>query len=205
MPSTDALLELTPYVTSWTGEQQPRPALVERAGRLAYPTEDLYDRDRNGVLWSRTPLRPGRGRPDFGKVHPLRQRRAMADLLCQVCSQPADRDADGVLWLLPDFREDWAGWPTRMAAIEPPVCLGCVQLSVRYCPALRDGAAAIRVRNSTIVGAYGALYRPGPVGPMPIGIETVAYDDPRIRWVLAERLVRELGESVIVPLEAPTR
>ncbi|MPZ83173.1 MAG: hypothetical protein GEV28_23380 [Actinophytocola sp.] len=204
MRSAEPLLEVTPYVTSWTGEQEPRSALVERAGRLAYPMDSLYDRDRNGVLWSRTPLRPGHGRPDFGRVHPLRQRRAMADLLCQVCAQPADRDEDGVLWLLPDFQDDWAGWPTRMAAVEPPVCLGCVRVSVRYCPALRKGAVAVRVRDSTVVGVYGALYRPGPLGPVPVGVDTVAYDDPRTRWVRAERLVRELGDSTIVPLETLT-
>ncbi|HEY0690949.1 MAG TPA: hypothetical protein VGD71_18165 [Kribbella sp.] len=204
MRSSDALLELTPYVTSWTGEQEPRLALVEREGRLAYPKEGLDDRDRNGVLWSRAPLCPGRGRPDFAKVHPLRQRRAMAHLLCQVCGQPADSDEDGVLWLLPDFQNDWAGWPARMAAVEPPVCLGCVRVSVRYCPALRKGAVAVRVRNSTVVGVYGALYRPGPLVPVPVGIDTVPYDDPRVRWVQAERLVRELGESKIVPLETLT-
>lgn len=129
----------------------------------------------------------------------MRQRRAMADLLCQVCGGPADRDADGVLWLLPDFRDDWVGWPARMAAVEPPVCLACVRVSVRYCPALRSGAAVIRVRHSTVVGVHGALYRPGPLGPVAVGIETVAYGDPRARWVRASRLVRELGESVIIP------
>lgn len=128
----------------------------------------------------------------------------MADLLCQVCGKPADRDEDGVLWLLPDYRDDWPGWPTRMAAVEPPICLACVRPSVRLCPALRKGAVTVRVRNSTIVGVYGALYRPGPLGPVPIGIETVAYHDPRARWVQAERLVRELGETRIVPLETLT-
>jgi hypothetical protein len=51
---------------------------------------------------------------------------------------------------------------------------------------------------------YGALYRPGPLCPVPVGIDAVPYDDPRIRWVQAERLVRELGESTIVPLETLT-
>jgi hypothetical protein len=83
-------------------------------GGIAYQDETLADRDRNGVLWHRTPFIPGQGRPDFGRVHPLRQRRTMQRLLCQVCAGPANTTEDGVLWLLKDHRGDWPAWPDGM-------------------------------------------------------------------------------------------
>ena len=118
-------------------------ALVERrGGGIAYLDETLADRDRNGVLWFRTPFRPGQGRPEFGRVHPLRQRRTMLRLLCQVCAGPADRTDDGVLWLLQDHRDDWPSWPDGMGVTEPPICLPCVRTSVRLCPSAEEGRCA---------------------------------------------------------------
>jgi len=199
--SPDALMEVTPYVAAWSEELLTMPALVERGGRIAYPREGVYDRDRFGVLWARTQLRPGRGRPDFARVHPLRQRHAMADLLCQVCARPADSSENGMLWLLTDRRGDWPGWPAGAATLEPPVCLMCALVSLRYCPALRAGAVAVRVRTSQVIGVYGVLYRLGPLQPTAVGVETVRYADPRVRWVVAERLARELGECTVEPAE----
>jgi len=204
MPSPEALLEVTPYVAAWSEEQAPMPTLVERAGRIAYQREGLFDRDRHGALWARTPMRPGKGRPDFARVHPLRQRRAMEKLLCQVCAKPADRSEEGTLWLLIDRRGDWPDWPAAAAVLEPPVCLLCALVSLRYCPALRESAVAVRVRTSHVIGVYGVLYKPGPLHPVPVGVETVRYSDPRVRWVQAERLARELSECTVKPAEAIT-
>src|SRR3989442_68826 len=101
-----------PYVATWSEERDLPFEVVNRDGRgIAYADEISADRDIHGVLWHRTYSRPRRGRPEFGNVHSLRQRRAMRRLLCQVCGGPADRTQDGVLWLLPDHREDWPGWP----------------------------------------------------------------------------------------------
>ncbi|WP_130799529.1 hypothetical protein [Streptomyces otsuchiensis] len=91
---------VVPYITQWSQEGKPQPQLVIRRGRLAFATERTYDRDEHGILWTRSPSQPGKGRPQYGKVHPLRQRIAMTRLLCQVCGKPADRNHDGVLWLL---------------------------------------------------------------------------------------------------------
>jgi hypothetical protein len=136
---------VVPYVTTWSTEKGPASVLVERpGGGIGYRDETLADRDRHGVLWWRTPCRPGDGRPEFGKVHPLRQRRAMLRLLCQVCAGPADQSADGVLWLLKDHRGDWPSWPHGMGVTEPPICAPCVTTSSRLCPALRRGAVAVR-------------------------------------------------------------
>lgn len=167
---------------------------------VGYADELLGDRDARGVLWQRPAVRHGVGRPEFGKVHPLRQRRAMRQLLCQVCAGPADRNDNGVLWLLRDFRNDWAGWPEGMACTEPPVCLPCVAVSLRLCPALRRGAAAVRVREFEVAGVRGALHRKGTFAPVAVEDVNLAYDDPDTRWVVASALIRELRGCTFVPL-----
>jgi hypothetical protein len=70
-----ALLQrgLVPYITTWSTEET-LPTTVIAAHRrpgIAYADETLDDRDEHGILWLRTPSSPGRGRPLFGKVHPL--------------------------------------------------------------------------------------------------------------------------------------
>lgn len=192
---------VVPYVTEWSAECEPPFVVVEHAGRgIAYADESLVDRDQAGVLWFRTPSRPGVGRPIFGRVHPLRQRRAMQRLLCQVCAGPADRTDDGVLWLMRDFRDDWPDWPNRMGETEPPVCRPCARLSLRLCPSMRKGAVLVRARRYPVAGVHGLLYsggrRPVPVGPL-----TASLDDPAVRWVRAARLVRELHGCALVDIE----
>lgn len=190
-----------PYVTAWSAEQDPPVVLVERpgVGGIAYQDETVADRDSDDVLWFRTPFRLGQGRPTFGRVHPLRQRRTMQRLLCQVCAGPADCTEDGVLWLLKDHREDWPSWPDGMGVTEPPICVPCVRVSLRLCPALRKGAAVVRAGSFMVAGVHGTLYRSGSklaaVGPA-----TVAYEDPAIQWVRAVSLVRELRDCAIIPL-----
>ena len=198
-----ALIPYTPYITSWSEEREPAAQLIEQPGRgIAYRDEVVTDRDSRGVLWYRASSRHGHGQPLFAKVHPLRQRRAMHRLLCNVCAKPADQTDQGVLWLLRDFREDWPGWPERMGATEPPVCAPCVRVASRLCPALRKGAVAVRVGHAPIAGVRGALYRSGSgLVPEPMGEITVAYEDPRIRWVRAMNLVRELLDCTIVSLD----
>lgn len=165
---------------------------------IAYADETITDRDRNGVLWCRVGISPGHGRPDFGRVHPQRQRRTMLRLLCQVCGGPADQTEQGVLWLIRDFRDDWPGWPNKMGVTEPPICLPCVRTSLDRCPALHKGAVTIRARRYPVAAARGALH----AGPELTYAEsaTVALDDPKIRWLRAISLVRELNDCTIVSL-----
>ncbi|HEV2783870.1 MAG TPA: hypothetical protein VGX25_31170 [Actinophytocola sp.] len=192
-----------PYVTTWTTEQPLPTEVIARPGSgIAYADETLGDRDGNGVLWQRMASRPGRGRPEFGKVHPLRQRRAMRRLLCGICAGPPDRTEQGVLWLVRDFRNDWPGWPERMAATEPPVCLPCARRSVRVCPALRLGAVAVRVGRSAVAGVYGVRYQAGNPLPIAVADAVVAFDDPAIGWVCAAQLVRELRDCTVLDWEA---
>lgn len=190
-----------PYVTAWSGEREPSCQLIERRGAgIGYADEIPTDRDEHGILWYRTLSRPGVGRPLFGDVNSLRQRRAMQRLLCQVCGGPADRNEDGVLWLLRDHREDWTGWPESMGAVEPPVCLPCVSVSVRLCPALRGNAVVVRVREFPIVGVRGALYR-GGCSPVAVAHTVLGFDDPAARWIRAVGLVRQLRGCTIGALE----
>lgn len=197
----DARRIFAPYVTAWSEEKPPPRVIVERPGvGIAYADETITDRDSNGVLWHRLPSRPGAGRPLFGKVHTPRQRRAMRKLLCQVCAGPADQTDDGVLWLLKDHRDDWPNWPEMMGVTEPPVCVECVRLSVRLCPALRHGAALVRARRYPVAGVSGDLYACDPT-PVVVGDINVSFDDPAIRWVLAMNLARELHDCRILDLE----
>ncbi|ANZ36956.1 hypothetical protein BBK82_13615 [Lentzea guizhouensis] len=192
---------IAPYITTWSAEQEIPSRVVERPGYgVGYADELLGDRDAHGVLWQRPAVRHEAGRPEFGKVHPLRQRRAMRKLLCQVCAGPANQNDDGVLWLLRDFQGDWPNWPEGMACTEPPVCVPCVAISLRLCPALRRGAVAVRVRASEVAGVRGALYRRGVFGPVAAQDVNLAYDDPSIRWVVASALIRELRGCTLVPL-----
>jgi hypothetical protein len=118
-----------------------------------------------------------------------------------VCGEPADRDADGaVLWLWKDHRDDWCDWPDGMLSTEPPVCLSCVGLAARLCPALRHGAVAMRVGEFPIAGVYGTYYRRGPRGPVPVRVANVDYTNPYIGWVQADHLVRQLWDCTLVEL-----
>jgi hypothetical protein len=189
---------LAPYISAWSTEELLPCLFTEVPGRgVAYVDEQVTDRDEHGVLWARMSWAPGQGRPVFGQVHPLRHRQVMRRLRCQVCNSPADKTGDGMLWLLPDHREDWPGWPNRMATTEPPVCLPCVRVAVRACPALRRGAVAVRADWYPVVAVRGGLYVDGRV-PQVIGDELIALHDSRIRWVLAHNLVRELHDCTLI-------
>lgn len=193
---------VAPYVTSWSEEETVASRVVVRpGGGIAYADERVLDRDEHGVLWSRTPWSPGVGRPVFGRVHPVRQRRAMQRLLCQVCAGPADRDGGGVLWLLKDHREDWPGWPNQMGVTEPPVCRACVRLSVRVCPALRRGAVTVRAGSFPVAGVNGVLHQMRNRVPVAVGQAMVTFDDPLVRWVRAAHLVRWLDDCTVVPID----
>jgi len=89
-----------------------------------------------------------------------------------------------------------------MGVSEPPVCVPCVRLSIRVCPALRNGAVAIRARSYPIAGVNGVLYRCKRLVPAAVGQVMVEYGDPRTRWIRAAHLIRRLSDCVIVPLES---
>jgi hypothetical protein len=189
---------VVPYITMWSGEDDLQNQVQALPGHgIRYVDEVATDRDTHNILWYRTASRPGQGRPIFGQVNSLRQRRAMRRTLCQVCGGSPDVNDQGVLWLLQDHREDWPGWPTRMAVTEPPICLPCAKTTIRLCPALRKSAVAVRVKQAKLAGVHGVRYAPDA---RPINDALVEFRDPNARWVVARNLVRELQECRIVPI-----
>jgi hypothetical protein len=167
---------------------------------IAYADETPADRDRDGVLWTRKPNRHGEGRPQFGDVHSVRQRRAMRRLLCQVCGHPADRTAEGVLWLLPDYYAEAEGWPEDYDLAEPPICRACVPVATRLCPALRKGYLGIRARNAPVCGVRGVVYQPARPAPVMLKDYLIRYDNSTIRWTVADQLLRTLRDCTPVDL-----
>jgi hypothetical protein len=198
-----------PYVATWTGEQALTTGIIGLGGQgIGYADETSVDRDRDGVLWIRMSLRPGHGRPLYNQMHPLRQRRAMHRLLCQVCAGPADQTEDGHLWLLTDHRQDWAGWPEGSANPFPPVCLACAHLSAQLCPPLRRGFVAVRA-HSEPHGVVGVQFQtdypfPGLRLAEDDGGIPVVYADPVLRWTLATQLTRTLHGCALVNLDQLT-
>ncbi|SFL47001.1 hypothetical protein SAMN05192584_11983 [Streptomyces pini] len=193
--------DVVPYITAWSGEQRLTPAVIATARGIAYPDEVPLDRDADGALWVRRALHPGRGRPRYSRVHPQRQRRAMARLLCQICGSPADRDEHGVLWLLEDDRADWAGWPEGLVTVHPPVCLPCAPKAAGLCPHLRGtGAVAVRVRDSSLDGVHGQTHRLHNGRLVPDRQIVVLYEQPEIRWTLAAQAARNLNGCTLVDL-----
>ncbi|MBM9510463.1 hypothetical protein ITX44_39060 [Streptomyces sp. KK5PA1] len=190
-----------PYVVRWSGEQDGAVPVVVRRDRrgIGYGDERAFDRDERGVLWSRTPSEPGRGRPEFGKVHSLRQRLAMAGLRCQVCGGPADRTADGALWLI-DARDDEL-LSEREETFHPPLCRPCAHRSVRACPHLRSGVIPVRVRAFAPSGVSGVLYAPAGLTAQPVETGTFRFGDPRLPWVRAHQLLMQLADFFVVDLD----
>ncbi|WP_328917075.1 MULTISPECIES: hypothetical protein [unclassified Streptomyces] len=202
------LTDRVPFIAAWSSETEAaQPAVTMRRGRLAYLNERPYDRDSSGILWRRVPSMPGKGRPQYGKVHFLRQRLAMDGLLCQVCGGPARKDAtnDGLLWLLGEDPDDRSSWPTEMVTGHPPVCLSCAWLSVRACPHLRHQYAAVRVRRFSPSGVHGVLYRPSYPNPVPHEVGGLDFGDARTAWMQAAQLMMRLDEFTLVDLEAEYR
>jgi hypothetical protein len=194
-----------PYIGSWTGEELPPATVVRRAiGGIAYADETLIDRDKWDVLWMRTATRIGAGRPLFSKLHPYRQRRAMLRLLCQVCAQPADRNEQGHLWLLPEQPSYGPGWPEEVPVTHPPLCLPCARLSVRMCPALRPTYIAVRA-HSRVCGVSGIRvqlgYRSLQLAPKDAEDDIVYHEDSAIRWTLATQRARSLHGCTFVDLD----
>jgi hypothetical protein len=202
--ASGTVADAVPYITLWSTERTAKARVVHRHGGIAYVQERPGDRDRHGVLWTRVTSRPGEGRPEFGKVHARRQRRAMRLLLCQVCGGPADRNADGVLWLVGEDQGQRASWPDPLLTAHPPVCVRCAVRSVGVCPHLRRQQVALRVHDFDVVGVRGTLYRPALPDPVKVAAVGVALDDPRIRWMRAGQILVNLRVFSLTSLDALT-
>jgi hypothetical protein len=194
-----------PYAVPWTGETFNARTLTVRADRtgLCYRDEKPADRDQHGVLWARRRHAPGDGRPKFGKMHPVRQRRAMRALLCQVCGSPASRTSRG--WLFVMLRPDSSETDQVEGSLctKPPICELCAQLALRHCPELTD-PVAVRVRKPRIWGVLGDQYAAAGSGGGITHIPTDGYlpygQATAARWFVASQLVLELTRCTPAPL-----
>ncbi|GAA1668947.1 hypothetical protein GCM10009680_05700 [Streptomyces yatensis] len=204
-PQYFAGTERVPYIAPWTGENAPLGAITTRHRRggvgIGYADEyGIADR-RRGALWIRVPVKRGAGAPLLGRVHALRQRQAMAHMLCQYCGRPADDRSDGrYVFLLQAAVGRLITDGERTAT--PPACGGCVAEAVRG-RSLRSGYVAVLVEDVTAWGVAGIVYTPDPVKPVPSTAEQftlVAYDDPRLPWTLACREVVALHGCTVVDL-----
>ena len=194
-----------PYIATWSAEQTlPARVVHHSLIGIAYAGEMPGDRDENGILWRRVTSHQGQGQPLFGKVHSARQRRAMLEMRCQVCGEPADRTDEGTLWILQDRRADWPRWPENLQAVEPPICLPCARLSRKLCPALRKGAVTVRVGHAPVSGVYGVRYQQGDPFPEAVEDTIVSFTAADARWIVAGQLVRQLFKCAVVDLDAIT-
>ncbi|MET9729215.1 hypothetical protein ABZZ79_00690 [Streptomyces sp. NPDC006458] len=195
--------DVVPFIAAWSGEQQlAREVVYSGQGGIAYADETPEDRDQYGVLWNGRSLARGAGRPEYGNVHPERQRIAMQYLLCQVCGHTADRDDRGVLWVVEDHRGEWDRWPEGLMTTHPPLCVPCARKAVEVCPHLVDSSIAIRVIGSEVCGVHGRIWSSSPFGrPVRKDVkEVVTFGSPAARWVTAGQLVRSLHGCTFVNL-----
>lgn len=202
MPGTSSpvtsVVRGVPYIATWSGERTCNTTLTHQAKGLTFFDPRCDDRDRADVLWSRKAERLGRGKAQFAGVHPRRQRRAMQDLLCQVCGRSADVNDLGVLWLEPITPEA----PLRGEMTHPPVCVPCAVGAMRSCPRLRrTGAHVLRVRHPKPWGVHGVLYCPALNGTLhPEEAVEVSYWDSEAQWVLATQMITTLDGATPVDL-----
>ncbi|MDT0453776.1 hypothetical protein [Streptomyces hesseae] len=208
-----------PYITLRQYEREVlSPLKVRRDGRgICYVNEQPPDRDRHGVLWMRylqaldidgMPV----GVPEWSQTHPVRQRRASQQLLCQVCSLPARAD-DGCFFLEVCSGENGlpAEWPEGHVTTEPPLCPACLPTEAEQRRQLAGLGQAVVVMAATPrpYGVAGVLFSAAPSGRRRVALEetigdVVPYGDSRIGWMLASRLALRLTDVRVVPPDSLT-
>lgn len=126
----------------------------------------------------------------------------MTRQLCQVCAQPASRDADGILWIISENPHRPDTWTDPLVTTHPPICAPCASRSAQLCPHLRRDSATtvLRVRDFEIAGVHGALYYPGIPEPVKVGV--AFYGEPASRWVRAGQLAACLTDYTIATIPA---
>ena len=88
-------------------------------------------RHAEGRLALHAPELPGTGRPMFLNPHPVRQRRAMALMLCDICAKPL---RNRTKHLLSPGRYVVVGDRALRGYQEPCVCADCLPLARQWCP-----------------------------------------------------------------------
>ncbi|MER6529177.1 hypothetical protein [Streptomyces sp. NPDC001508] len=186
---------VVPYIAGWSEERLLSCPIVRRrvVPGIAYADETPYDRDSFGVLWARYALRPKRrrGNLQLRNVHPYRQRRAMLNMMCQVCSRMPPDPHGPHLFLL---RDSCGAVREGERTTSPPVCVPCAGISIQLCNALRGGRfVAAWARRVPAWGVVGPLHHPQSLQPIPgCHMEQVKYGSEWAPWVRAARTMVEL-------------
>lgn len=205
---------VVPYVAGYSAELTLRTPLVRRAPSaeapfpgLAYQDETPHDRDSFGMLWVRALILPTerRGEPQLADVHPYRQRRAMADLLCQVCKAPPEDPDAPSLFLMRD-----TGGPILEGELtaSPPVCVPCAGIAIQLCRGIRGGRwVAAWVNATPHWGVAGLVHDPATLKRLPSKdprnpLVQVEYGTARAPWTVAHRTVIALYGVRQTDLEA---
>ncbi|WP_203980311.1 hypothetical protein [Planotetraspora silvatica] len=186
-----------PYVIAWTGEavqqsltfrHHPEVGGLRLTYRDPHPEDWVY-----GVLRARHAIARGHGRPQFHRVHTLRQWRCMEYRLCQVCGRSAvDPDTGRTWWLLAAD----ASSPGQGYTNAPPTCRDCIPRASTQCPQLHDTAAVYSAAACEPYAVLGTRFIAGVGGPVPLEEHTaqVPLDAFRaLATVLAEQLVVRLA------------
>ncbi|WP_371605068.1 hypothetical protein OG345_41720 (plasmid) [Streptomyces sp. NBC_01220] len=200
-----------PYIAPWSVETPLPGPLIRRHGRgvvgLGYADElPTIDR-RNGALWARRAVCPGKGVPSLAGVHPRRQPQAMAHLLCQVCGHTT-YDSLWDLWgerhlvLLRALR------PGHVIAEgettdSPPICLQCALESIEACPQIRQRWSAALVGYIQPWGVAGVPHDPDTLAPRPLIDGRLAprpFGHEEYNWLVAARDIVSLHEVTPVDL-----
>lgn len=128
-----------PWAALRAGEHpDPHGAIAVTATGVRFSDEKPSDR-AFGVLWMRW-TSTGRGAPKFAHLHPIRQRNAInpARPRCHVCGQPA-ADSDGLVPFVAPADRD----VETLRTATPPVCDGCLDVSLGACPHLTAQRSAL--------------------------------------------------------------
>ncbi|MFD0371116.1 hypothetical protein [Streptomyces sp. NPDC127114] len=198
-----------PAITGWSVEQETTPPLIQRGFGIGFADAvlDAQARDSWQVLWRLWTLGRSKGEPDFKAVHPLRQRRAARDMLCQMCGGPAQDEKRGTLFVLGSDADSGLG-AIRQGEItsEPPLHPECAVEAVTRCPHLRKGYVAARVEWPVPWGVRGTVYDLTELWPQPRREqENVGYGSDARRFVLADRILIELHGCRTVDLDEEVR
>lgn len=124
-----------PWTSSWSAEESFHLAHCRWAGMLALCQPEAQ----------------GQGKPKFGKPHSQRQRRAIAEGLCDLCAGSLVLKTK-VSLSHASVRLDGANGPCVMQ-VEPLLCKHCAVVSMAHCPSLKRDIrnGSLRVRQ---VGRY---------------------------------------------------
>src|SRR5437868_2852855 len=153
-----------PYVIAYSGELVTDPLRFTRTPlgepRLSYETTRAGDW-WGGVLRARA-HQHRRGLPQWRKVNPLRQWRAMEQHLCQVCGRSATGPDGRTSWIMTKtaFRSDGPE-ATSGVTSAPPTCLTCIPEALALCPQLHVSAAVYTAGDVHPVAVLADMYEPG--------------------------------------------